>query len=66
MAAALPFVDDFLTCHNLQSLTALSEHLGRLPRRGTRARSFVARQVAHELPAVGARARAVPQGKSTV
>lgn len=41
MAAALPYVDDFLTCHNLQSLNALSEHLGRLPRRRGRARAFV-------------------------
>jgi uncharacterized protein with von Willebrand factor type A (vWA) domain len=40
MAAALPYVDDFLTCHNLQSLNALSEHLGRLPRRRGRARAF--------------------------
>lgn len=34
MTAALPFVDDFLPVHNLQSLSALSQHLSRLgPRR---------------------------------
>jgi uncharacterized protein with von Willebrand factor type A (vWA) domain len=33
MAAALPFVDDFLPAHNLQSLKELAEHLSRLPRR---------------------------------
>lgn len=32
MAAALPFIDDFLPIHNLQSLTALSDHLARLGR----------------------------------
>ncbi len=32
MAAALPYVDDFLPIHNLQSLTALSDHLARLGR----------------------------------
>jgi hypothetical protein len=41
MSAALPFVDDFLACHNLQSLRALSEHLGRLPRRRGQGRSYV-------------------------
>ena len=30
MAAALPFVDDFLPIHNMQSLSALAEHLGSL------------------------------------
>lgn len=30
MAAALPFVDDFLPIHNLQSLETLAEHLARL------------------------------------
>ncbi|HUM72096.1 MAG TPA: VWA domain-containing protein, partial [Chloroflexota bacterium] len=30
MAAALPYIDDFLPVHNLQSLTELSHHLGRL------------------------------------
>ena len=30
MAAALPYVDDFLPVHNLQSLQALSEHLAAL------------------------------------
>lgn len=33
MAAALPFVDDFLPIHNLQSLGELAEHLGALGRR---------------------------------
>lgn len=33
MAAALRHVDDFLACHNLQSLGALEAHLGRLPAR---------------------------------
>jgi uncharacterized protein len=42
MAAALPFVDDFLACHNLQSLRALSEHLASLPRRRGRARAYAA------------------------
>jgi uncharacterized protein with von Willebrand factor type A (vWA) domain len=30
IAAALPFIDDFLPIHNLQSLTALSKHLAAL------------------------------------
>jgi hypothetical protein len=30
MAAALPFIDDFLPCHNVQSLEALGEHLAQL------------------------------------
>ncbi len=30
MAAALPYIDDFLPIHNLQSLTELSHHLARL------------------------------------
>jgi uncharacterized protein with von Willebrand factor type A (vWA) domain len=30
MAVALPFIDDFLPIHNLQSLEALGEHLARL------------------------------------
>ncbi len=33
MATALPYVDDFLPVHNLQSLHALSEHLAALGRR---------------------------------
>jgi len=41
IAAALPFVDDFLACHNLQSLRALSDHLARLPKRRGRSRAFV-------------------------
>jgi uncharacterized protein with von Willebrand factor type A (vWA) domain len=38
MAAALPFADDFLPIHNLQSLQTLATHLSRLPTRrgGTR------------------------------
>jgi len=31
MQAALPFVDDFLPVHNLESLDALARHLNRLP-----------------------------------
>jgi uncharacterized protein with von Willebrand factor type A (vWA) domain len=30
MAAALPFVDDFLPIHNLQSLSTLAAHLAAL------------------------------------
>lgn len=30
MATALPYIDDFLPVHNLQSLTELSHHLGKL------------------------------------
>lgn len=30
MAAALPYIDDFLPIHNLQSLTELATHLGKL------------------------------------
>lgn len=33
MAAALPFIDDFLPIHNLQSLSTLAEHLGSLGKR---------------------------------
>ncbi len=33
MAAALPFVDDFLPIHNFQSLESLAERLGALPRK---------------------------------
>lgn len=33
MSAALPFVDDFLPIHNLESLQALAEHLVSLPER---------------------------------
>lgn len=40
MAAALPYVDDFLPVHNLQSLAALSQHLGSLGQhRSVRARA---------------------------
>ena len=35
MAAALPYIDDFLPVHNFNSLEALCRHLNRLgPRRG--------------------------------
>jgi uncharacterized protein with von Willebrand factor type A (vWA) domain len=38
MSTALPFIDDFLPVHNLESLRALSEHLASLPvRRSVRA-----------------------------
>ena len=37
MAAALHHVDDFLTCHNLQSLSAVAAHLMQLPRQRGRA-----------------------------
>ncbi len=40
MAAALPYIDDFLPIHNLQSLTALSEHLMRLGPNRSRQRSL--------------------------
>lgn len=33
MAAALPFIDDFLPIHNMQSLTELASHLGSLDSR---------------------------------
>lgn len=33
MAAALRHTDDFLTCHDMQSLSALAAHLAALPRR---------------------------------
>jgi uncharacterized protein with von Willebrand factor type A (vWA) domain len=36
MQAALPFVDDFLPVHNLDSLEALARHLNTLPRRRSR------------------------------
>ncbi len=40
MAAALPFVDDFLPIHNLQSLAQLAEHLASLPHRRSARRSI--------------------------
>lgn len=43
MAAALPYVDDFLPIHNLQSLRALSNHLARLGRK----RSFRSQHATH-------------------
>ena len=33
MAAALPYVDDFLPIHDLRSLQELAARLGRIPRR---------------------------------
>jgi hypothetical protein len=33
MAAAMPWVDDFLPIHNLESLDQLARHLGSLPAR---------------------------------
>jgi uncharacterized protein with von Willebrand factor type A (vWA) domain len=36
MQAALPFVDDFLPVHNLDSLEALARHLNTLPPRRRR------------------------------
>jgi uncharacterized protein with von Willebrand factor type A (vWA) domain len=33
MRAALPFIDDFLPVHNLESLEALATHLNSLPAR---------------------------------
>jgi len=47
MSAALPFVDDFLPIHNLESLQALAEHLVSLPER----RSVRAAPPAAGLPA---------------
>jgi uncharacterized protein len=45
MAAALSHVDDFLPCHDMQSLEAVARHLASLPRRrGSRRAPFVARQ----------------------
>ena len=35
MAAALPYLDDFLPIHNLQSLEALGKHLAQLDRQPT-------------------------------
>jgi len=35
LVAALPFIDDFLPVHNLNSLEMLVEALGRLERRST-------------------------------
>jgi len=39
MAAALNHVDDFLSCHDLQSLEAVAQHLAALPRRRGSART---------------------------
>lgn len=49
MAAALPFIDDFLPVHNLQSLEALSHHLASLPSRRGGVRGSAGRLV---LPAL--------------
>jgi uncharacterized protein with von Willebrand factor type A (vWA) domain len=35
MQVTLPFVDDFLPVHNLQSLSALSQHLSMLDQRSS-------------------------------
>ncbi|MCB1034551.1 MAG: VWA domain-containing protein [Acidobacteria bacterium] len=40
MAAAIPYVDDFLPVHNLQSLETLAEHLASLPGGGSRTRRY--------------------------
>jgi uncharacterized protein len=40
MAAALAHVDDFLPCHDMQSLEAVAQHLGALPRRRGGAAAF--------------------------
>lgn len=40
MAAALPFVDDFLSVHNLDSLQKLARHLSSLPRGRSGAKAF--------------------------
>jgi uncharacterized protein with von Willebrand factor type A (vWA) domain len=42
MAAALHHVDDFLSCHDMQSLEAVAAHLSALPRRRGGARPTVA------------------------
>jgi uncharacterized protein with von Willebrand factor type A (vWA) domain len=60
MAAALPYVDDFLAAHNLQSLQELGEHLARLPRRrgsrsGALAAGYASRVPASRAPASGGR-----------
>lgn len=39
MAAALPYVDDFLPVHDLQSLREFADALARMPKSGTTARS---------------------------
>lgn len=44
MAAALSHVDDFLSCHDMQSLEVVARHLAALPRRRGSARSTVAAQ----------------------
>ncbi|MCB0029333.1 MAG: VWA domain-containing protein, partial [Anaerolineales bacterium] len=43
MAAALPYIDDFLPCHNLQSLTELADHIGRLGTGRSTSRRLAAR-----------------------
>ena len=46
MAAALPFIDDFLPIHNLQSLETLAEHLGSLGSRRSIKPSLLAQPLA--------------------
>jgi hypothetical protein len=49
MAAALHHVDDFLSCHDMQSLEAVAAHLSALPRRrGGVGRTLSARQSVRE------------------
>jgi uncharacterized protein len=45
MAAALSHVDDFLSCHDMQSLEAVAQHLAALPRRRGSARSSLSSTV---------------------
>jgi uncharacterized protein len=40
MQAALPFIDDFLPVHNLESLEALAQHLNTLPPRRRRSQHY--------------------------
>ncbi len=52
MAAALPFVDDFLPVHNLRSLLDLATALASLPaRRGTARAGYRTRAAGHDEPA---------------
>lgn len=62
MAAALPFVDDFLPVHNLQSLGELAAHLASLPtrRRGSVRRGSVRRGTVHWGPVRGRPVRQSP------
>jgi uncharacterized protein with von Willebrand factor type A (vWA) domain len=53
MAAALPWVDDFLPIHNLRSLRELSARLGRLPARRTGMPPVWRRRAADNAPRAG-------------